>query len=80
MYCQNNFPAHAMIARFAIFRKCRIAPFAKSLHPLPASYSRPQKPERKNSPSFHSYIALPILHTYSASALPGFISGRGVGV
>ena len=51
------------------------------LHPIPTLCSRPQKPERKNSPSFHSYIAQPLHHTCSASAPVGiYIRTVGLGV
>ena len=39
------FPANATIARFAIFPKCRIAPFVRVLHPIQTSCNRPWKIE-----------------------------------
>jgi len=47
---QKIFPANAMNARFAIFQKCRIAPFAGFLHPIPTSCSRPGIQARISQP------------------------------
>jgi len=58
-FSQNNFPAHATNARFAIFQKCRIAPFAR----IPASKPRPviRYPQRGGH---HRHIASPLLPIY----------------
>lgn len=49
---QNNFPINAMITRFAIFQKRRIAPFTRFLHPLPTVSSRPGIQSRISQPPF----------------------------
>ncbi len=48
------FPAHAMNAWFVFFQKCRIASFARFLHPVPTSYSQPRKTGKKRTPSIKS--------------------------
>ena len=42
-FSQKIFPAHAMNTRFAIFQKCRIAPFARIPASEPPCYSVPDK-------------------------------------
>jgi len=64
------FPAHAMNARFVIFQKCRIAPFARFLHPIPTSFSRPGKPERKTGLPLLSTCYKPIRQTIAFSKVP----------
>jgi len=44
---QNIFPANATIAQFAIFQKCRIAPFARFLHPIIQSPPHAADPEKR---------------------------------
>jgi len=59
---QKIFPTNATNARFAIFQKSRIAPFAR----IPASnphFMQPTLKNEKNTPSFHSGRAQPIRQT-----------------
>jgi len=69
---QKIFPAHAMNARFAIFRKCRIAPFAR----IPVSNPRLMDADPESKP----VSASPLLPIHLTSALSGFKAGMCAGV
>jgi hypothetical protein len=60
-----------MNARFAIFRKCRIAPFARFLHPIPASYSRPGIQSRISQPPFSHPLSPAPCWESSSEGVPG---------
>jgi hypothetical protein len=54
-FSQKIFPAHATNARFAIFQKCRIAPFAR----IPASNPYLTQPTLNISPFWLCYFDHP---------------------